>query len=193
MGLSHHSFTEERIGKGSAASLLGLAQKRSVCSKLIGSGRARECCILLGGLPGNPERADQHLVTVEQREPAAHQQQPACMDMIEMRHRLADLQRGIQCLARRLEHDRCAGFSARVSPIDVDGPLTLTDQLLMVDAAIDGIGIAFVPDFLAAAALKERRLESVLTTDSALTECGRTPNSMEATMLRRRCKIDHRR
>ena len=46
--------------------------------------------------------------------------------------------------------------------IDVEGPLTLTDQLLMVDAAIDGIGIAFVPDFLAAAALKDGRLESVL-------------------------------
>lgn len=46
--------------------------------------------------------------------------------------------------------------------IDVDGPLTLTDQALMVDAAIDGIGIAFVPDHLAADALRDGRLERVL-------------------------------
>lgn len=46
--------------------------------------------------------------------------------------------------------------------INVGGPLTLTDQLLMVDAAIDGIGIAFVPDFLVIAPLRESRLERVL-------------------------------
>lgn len=46
--------------------------------------------------------------------------------------------------------------------IDVNGPLTLTDQLLMVDAAIDGIGIAFVPDFLVVDPLTDGRLERVL-------------------------------
>lgn len=46
--------------------------------------------------------------------------------------------------------------------INVTGPLTLTDQVLMVDAAIDGIGIAFVPDFLVADGLRDGRLERVL-------------------------------
>lgn len=49
-----------------------------------------------------------------------------------------------------------------VERIDVSGPLTLTDQPLMVDAAVDGVGIAFVPDHLAADALKDGRLERVL-------------------------------
>lgn len=46
--------------------------------------------------------------------------------------------------------------------INVTGPLTLTDQVLMVEAAIDDIGIAFVPDFLVADALREHQLERVL-------------------------------
>lgn len=46
--------------------------------------------------------------------------------------------------------------------INVTGPLTLTDQVLMVEAAIDGVGIAFVPDFLVADALRERQLERLL-------------------------------
>lgn len=46
--------------------------------------------------------------------------------------------------------------------ISVNGPLTLTDQPLMVEAAIDGIGIAFVPDHLAVSALRDGRLERVL-------------------------------
>ncbi|GLK56898.1 DNA-binding transcriptional LysR family regulator [Methylopila capsulata] len=46
--------------------------------------------------------------------------------------------------------------------INVDGPLTLTDQILMAEAAIDGIGIAFVPDFLVMDAIDDRRLERVL-------------------------------
>lgn len=46
--------------------------------------------------------------------------------------------------------------------VDVTGPLTLTDQNLMVDAATDGIGIAFVPEHLAQAALEDGRLERVL-------------------------------
>jgi DNA-binding transcriptional LysR family regulator len=51
-----------------------------------------------------------------------------------------------------------------VEKINVSGPLTLTDQALMVDAAMDGIGIAFVPDHLVHAALSDGRLERVLTT-----------------------------
>ncbi|CAI0709471.1 D-malate degradation protein R [Serratia entomophila] len=46
--------------------------------------------------------------------------------------------------------------------VNVTGSLTLTDQPLMVDAAIDGIGIAFVPDHLADEALRDGRLERVL-------------------------------
>ncbi|MBS7809389.1 LysR family transcriptional regulator [Roseococcus pinisoli] len=46
--------------------------------------------------------------------------------------------------------------------INVAGRLTLTDMFLMVDAAIDGIGIAFVPDFLATEALADGRVERVL-------------------------------
>ncbi|QQP96898.1 LysR family transcriptional regulator [Lysobacter enzymogenes] len=49
-----------------------------------------------------------------------------------------------------------------VERINVAGPLTLTDQPLMVEAAIDGIGIAFVSDHLAADALRDGRLERVL-------------------------------
>lgn len=46
--------------------------------------------------------------------------------------------------------------------IDVSGPLTLTDQNIMVDAAIAGIGIAFVPGQLVNEAVKDGRLERVL-------------------------------
>jgi DNA-binding transcriptional LysR family regulator len=49
-----------------------------------------------------------------------------------------------------------------IETINVKGPLTLTDQVLMVDAAIDGIGIAYVPDFLVADSLKSGVLERVL-------------------------------
>ncbi|QJI32753.1 LysR family transcriptional regulator [Pseudomonas sp. ADAK18] len=49
-----------------------------------------------------------------------------------------------------------------VETINVNGPLTLTDQPLMVDAAIDGIGIAFVPEHLALEGLCDGRLERVL-------------------------------
>ncbi|WP_423371848.1 LysR family transcriptional regulator [Burkholderia sp. LMG 32019] len=49
-----------------------------------------------------------------------------------------------------------------VETVNVSGPLTLTDQPLMVDAAIDGIGIAFVPDHLVRDALEDGRLERVL-------------------------------
>ena len=46
--------------------------------------------------------------------------------------------------------------------IAVRGRLTLTDQPLMVDAAVDGIGLAFVPDHLVVDAVREGRLERVL-------------------------------
>jgi len=46
--------------------------------------------------------------------------------------------------------------------INVNGPLTLTDQTLMVEAAIAGLGIAFVPDFLVIDAVRMRRLERLL-------------------------------
>lgn len=51
------------------------------------------------------------------------------------------------------------GVVERINP---SGPLTLTDQPLMVEAAIDGIGIAFVPDHLATVALQDGRLQRVL-------------------------------
>lgn len=53
-------------------------------------------------------------------------------------------------------------YQGNVETINVSGPLTLTDQPLMVDAAIDGIGIAFVPEHLATEGLRDGRLERVL-------------------------------
>lgn len=50
----------------------------------------------------------------------------------------------------------------RKEVINVSGPLTLTDQPFMVEAAIDGIGIAFVPEHLALEALESGKLERVL-------------------------------
>nr|WP_326011511.1 LysR family transcriptional regulator [Raoultella terrigena] len=49
-----------------------------------------------------------------------------------------------------------------IEKINVTGPLTLSDQPMMVEAALDGIGIAFVPDHLAMDALRDGRLERVL-------------------------------
>jgi len=46
--------------------------------------------------------------------------------------------------------------------INVTGPITLTDQPLMVDAAIHGIGIAFVPEHLVAEAIADGLLNRVL-------------------------------
>lgn len=46
--------------------------------------------------------------------------------------------------------------------IDVPGALSLDDSALMVDAAINGLGIAFVPEPFARAALDEGRLELLL-------------------------------
>lgn len=52
--------------------------------------------------------------------------------------------------------------SGVVEKINVPGSLTLSDQPLMVEAAIDGIGIAFVPDHLVKDALEDGRLKRVL-------------------------------
>jgi len=46
--------------------------------------------------------------------------------------------------------------------VNVSGPITLTDQPLMVDAAMEGIGIAFVPEHLAAQPLADGRLLRLL-------------------------------
>ncbi|AWH46699.1 LysR family transcriptional regulator [Stenotrophomonas sp. ZAC14A_NAIMI4_1] len=46
--------------------------------------------------------------------------------------------------------------------VNVSGPMTLTDQPLMVDAAMEGIGIAFVPEHLAAQPLADGRLLRLL-------------------------------
>ena len=55
-----------------------------------------------------------------------------------------------------LEHH---GKSASV---DVDGPMTLGNLNLMVEAALAGIGIAWVPDYLAAEHIASKRLVQVL-------------------------------
>jgi len=46
--------------------------------------------------------------------------------------------------------------------VDVPGPLSLDDNGLMVEAAIDGLGIAYVPEPYARAALDDGRLRAVL-------------------------------
>lgn len=46
--------------------------------------------------------------------------------------------------------------------IDVPGQLTLDNNTLMVEAAIDGLGIAYVPEPYAKAALREGKLATVL-------------------------------
>lgn len=46
--------------------------------------------------------------------------------------------------------------------IDVPGQLTLDNNTLMVEAAIDGLGIAYVPEPYAEAALREGKLATVL-------------------------------
>jgi len=46
--------------------------------------------------------------------------------------------------------------------VDVPGQLTLNDNALMVQAAIDGLGVAYVPEQYAEAAISEGRLLTVL-------------------------------
>jgi len=50
----------------------------------------------------------------------------------------------------------------RSAGIDVDGPLTLGNLNLMVEAALAGVGIAWVPEDLVADALQQGRLVSLL-------------------------------
>ncbi|CUX11500.1 LysR family transcriptional regulator [Agrobacterium genomosp. 13] len=85
-------------------------------------------------------------------------------------------QRGYPVVPQDLYHHDCIRFRFEsgaiyrweferlgvVERINVSGPLTLSDQPLMVEAAIDGIGIAFVPDHLATDALEDGRLKRVL-------------------------------
>jgi DNA-binding transcriptional LysR family regulator len=50
----------------------------------------------------------------------------------------------------------------RSAIVDVRGPLTLDDDGLMVEAAVDGVGIAFVPERLADGAIRAGKLKIVL-------------------------------
>ena len=75
-----------------------------------------------------------------------------------------------------LQHHRCIGHrmpsgklyrweferGGQESTIDVDGPLVLDDEDLMVEAAVQGLGIAYVASWVAEAALAEGRLRTVL-------------------------------
>ena len=47
--------------------------------------------------------------------------------------------------------------------IDATGPIVLDDEELMVEAAIEGLGIAYVADWAAETALSDGRLSRVLT------------------------------
>ena len=58
----------------------------------------------------------------------------------------------------RWEFERRGGSAI----VDVHGPLTLDDDGLMVEAAIDGVGIAFVPERVADNGLRARKLTVVL-------------------------------
>ncbi|SAK96865.1 LysR family transcriptional regulator [Caballeronia glebae] len=50
----------------------------------------------------------------------------------------------------------------KTASIDVDGPMTLGNLNLMIEAALNGVGIAWVPDHLATEHLRSRRLIQVL-------------------------------
>lgn len=47
--------------------------------------------------------------------------------------------------------------------VDTTGPVVLDDEELMVEAAIEGLGIAYVPDWAAMTALSDGQLSQVLT------------------------------
>jgi DNA-binding transcriptional LysR family regulator len=74
------------------------------------------------------------------------------------------------CLHRCIRHRLPSGkryrweFSKHGEEIivDVPGALTLDDNLLMVQAAADGLGIAYVPEAFAQKGLKSGRLVSLL-------------------------------
>jgi DNA-binding transcriptional LysR family regulator len=54
-------------------------------------------------------------------------------------------------------------YRGKSASIDVDGPMTLGNLNLMIEAALSGIGIAWVPDHLAAEHLGSGRLVQVLS------------------------------
>ncbi|MBM1172474.1 LysR family transcriptional regulator [Microvirga arabica] len=76
-----------------------------------------------------------------------------------------------------LQHHRCIGHrmpsgrlyrweferAGQELTIDVTGPAVLDDEDLMVEAAMQGLGIAYVPNWVAEAALAEGRLRTVLS------------------------------
>lgn len=71
-----------------------------------------------------------------------------------------------QCIRQRLPSGKRYrwefGKHGQELEIDVPGTLTLNDNGLMVEAAIAGLGIAYVPQFYAQAALRDGRLVTVL-------------------------------
>jgi DNA-binding transcriptional LysR family regulator len=77
----------------------------------------------------------------------------------------ADLQRHA-CIRYRTRSGKIYRWEferrGRAETVDVHGPLTLDEDGLMVQAAIDGVGIAFVPERVADAALRARKLTVVL-------------------------------
>jgi DNA-binding transcriptional LysR family regulator len=55
------------------------------------------------------------------------------------------------------------GYQGKNAIVDVDGPMTLGNMNLMIEAALAGIGIAWVPDYLVADHLRLGRLVQVLS------------------------------
>lgn len=53
-------------------------------------------------------------------------------------------------------------LSGQAVNVDVRGQLTLDEDRLMIDAAIEGLGIAFVPERAASEAIASRKLSVVL-------------------------------
>ena len=53
-------------------------------------------------------------------------------------------------------------LAGRELTIDASGPVVLDDEDLMVDAAVRGLGIAYVANWAAASAITEGRLREVL-------------------------------
>lgn len=74
--------------------------------------------------------------------------------------------RGHRCIQQRLPSGKRYRWefqkNGKEITIDVPGALTLNNNALMVEAAIDGLGIAYVPEPQARAALRDGRLRPVL-------------------------------
>jgi DNA-binding transcriptional LysR family regulator len=73
---------------------------------------------------------------------------------------------GHACIRYRMRNGKIYHweFERRGNPVAVDvrGPLTLDEDSLMVDAAVQGLGIAFVPEQAASEAVASRKLSVVL-------------------------------